>query len=259
MDQNQKVIDIRYSTILLVVLIALTVSFGLVDKNEDETTDENDFAVVELFTSQGCSSCPAADRLLSEFIAKKDDKVFGLSFHVSYWNYLGWKDPYSKEEFTERQRQYARTFNNSNIYTPQMVVNGTKEFVGSNRVAAEKAMEQAFASSNKHNISLNIVQENNKLDISYTLDGSLSEQLVNFAVVEKDREDLVSRGENRNRTLHHDNVVRLFKTLPADKAGIVTMSLPGDLNLDKSAVIAYVQHKRTMAITGATRSRLANK
>src|SRR5258708_28691391 len=93
--------------------------------------------VIELFTSQGCSSCPAADKNLAEIIEKAEvngQQVIGLSFHVDYWNYIGWKDPYSKAEFTERQRKYSAHMNSESVYTPQMIVNSEKEFIGSDKI-----------------------------------------------------------------------------------------------------------------------------
>ena len=253
MDQDQKTTKVKYVSFLLVTLAVFSVSSGLMDKEEDDMTDENNFALIELFTSQGCSSCPAADKLLSEFVAKEDDKIYGLSFHVSYWNHLGWKDPYSKKEFTERQRQYARTFSNSNIYTPQMVVNGTHEFVGSNRLKAEKAIAQAFDEAYTHKINLNRVVMDRKVEVTYKINGPLKERHLHFAIVEKDLKNRVSRGENRDRLLHHDNVVRYFKTLPAEESGLISLPLPPGLDPDNSAVIAYVQHQHTMKITGAAR------
>lgn len=101
--------------IVVIVGLALTLSFK-------QNNDSYSVTVVELFTSQGCSSCPSADKLLSEL--SKKENVLALSFHVSYWNYLGWKDPYSNEQYTERQRDYARVLHLRSIYTPQMIVNG---------------------------------------------------------------------------------------------------------------------------------------
>ena len=103
------------------------------------------FALVELFTSQGCSSCPAADKYLSELIekAKKEGKtIFALSFHVDYWNYIGWRDPYSSKEFTDRQKTYFENTKTTSIYTPQVLVNGSEEFVGSNKKGIEGAVDR---------------------------------------------------------------------------------------------------------------------
>jgi hypothetical protein len=97
--------------------------------------------VVELFTSQGCSSCPPADALLGE-LAKKSD-VLALGFHISYWDGLGWKDPLSNPDSTERQRAYARRLGDGRVYTPQIVVDGTSEMVGSDRQAVLDALHAA--------------------------------------------------------------------------------------------------------------------
>jgi hypothetical protein len=99
--------------------------------------------VVELFTSQGCSSCPPADRLLGELARRAD--VVALGFHISYWDRLGWRDPLSSRASTERQRDYDRRFTDGTVYTPQIVVDGTIEMVGSNRRAVLAAVEKAGA------------------------------------------------------------------------------------------------------------------
>src|SRR5271167_1475342 len=105
-------------------------------------------AVVELFTSEGCSSCPPADAALAEMAAnarKSGAPVFALAFHVDYWNYLGWTDRFSDAAYTRRQSDYARAFNTDQVYTPQMIVNGVDQFVGSDRDAAKRAIDAALA------------------------------------------------------------------------------------------------------------------
>jgi hypothetical protein len=97
--------------------------------------------VVELFTSQGCSSCPPADRLLGELATRAN--VIALGFHIDYWDRLGWKDPLSTSAATDRQRIYAHRFNAGQIYTPQMVVDGTREMIGSGRTAVLAALSEA--------------------------------------------------------------------------------------------------------------------
>src|SRR6516165_10211815 len=98
-------------------------------------------AVVELFTSQGCSSCPPADKLLGE-LAKRDD-LLALSLPIDYWDYLGWKDTLASHDFSERQREYAQSRGDGAVYTPQAVINGTDDMVGSDRSAIESAVKQA--------------------------------------------------------------------------------------------------------------------
>src|SRR5690349_9744798 len=99
------------------------------------------FAILELFTSEGCSSCPPADLLLPQ-LASTDAGIIPLSFHVDYWDQYGWKDPFSNASFTDRQRDYAKHFRLESIYTPQLVINGEKELVGSNRSLAEKEISK---------------------------------------------------------------------------------------------------------------------
>lgn len=98
--------------------------------------------IVELFTSQGCSSCPPADRFLTELAAREEFEIIPLSFHVDYWNYIGWTDPFSSPAWSDRQRHYARSFGGNRVYTPQMVVNGRWEGVGSNRREIARLLER---------------------------------------------------------------------------------------------------------------------
>lgn len=211
--------------------------------------DSGSVAVIELFTSQGCSSCPAADKLLSEL--SKNENIIPLSFHVSYWNYLGWKDPYSSEQFTERQRTYAKKLKLRSIYTPQMIVNGTSEFVGSNRSRAESAVKNAISSQE---IRLNAIeQKQNSVVFNYSISGTIENEWLNVALVERHVKNEVPRGENRGRVLEHDNVVRVFKTLEASQSGSVSLTLPGNLNAGNTMVIAYVQKQNTFEITGAAK------
>ena len=117
------------------------------------------FAVVELFTSEGCSSCPPADKLLGQIDerARADgSRVFPLAFHVDYWNHLGWTDPFSSEASSNRQRDYGRALHLESIYTPQMIVNGEREFVGSNGEIAEKAVSEALSRPEENTITLHL-------------------------------------------------------------------------------------------------------
>ncbi len=203
--------------------------------------------IIELFTSQGCSSCPAADKNLTEILEqkKKEGKeVYGLSFHVDYWNYIGWKDPYSSKDFTERQRNYAHHLNLPTIYTPQMIVNGKVEFVGSNKQLAIKLIEEASQRKSYYQITINKLHiEENRITFLYVLDKPSTDEQLNIALVEKEVENFVSRGENSGKKLHHANVVRLFKSIVASKEGEIEIAVPSNLNLKKSSLIIYVQRK----------------
>lgn len=226
---------------LLVVGALLALSFV--------KSDNPNPIVVELFTSQGCSSCPSADKLLGEL--SKDEHVLALSFHVSYWNYLGWKDPYSSEQFTERQRTYAQKLRLNSIYTPQMIVNGTDEFVGSSRAKAEAAIKQA-TSTQEVQLQMTSNKEN-AIVVNYKLTGSTENEWLNIALVEKHVKNEVPQGENQGKVLEHDNVVRVFKTLEAKKSGSITITLPEKSNMQNAMVIAYIQRQNTFEITGAAK------
>src|SRR5438105_829629 len=121
--------------------------------------------VVELFTSQGCSSCPPADALIHGIAndPAMRGRVIPLAFHVDYWDSLGWRDPFSSAEWTQRQARYARTMRLSSAYTPQAVVNGTREFVGSNRSALSAALEKASNDKALAEITLTARREGNSL------------------------------------------------------------------------------------------------
>lgn len=233
------------------------------------------FAVVELFTSEGCSSCPPADRLLWELAAQADKEgkpVFVLSFHVDYWNQLGWADPFSRPEFTRRQRRYAES-REGRVYTPQMIVNGTDEFVGSRSGEARRSIAGALERSAGAAIALTLdtVPPDNPIDrgagaavvlnglgVSYRVTGGNEGDLVNLAVVEKGLAVPVRRGENSGRTLKHHNVVRVFRTLrlEAKGEGRVRMALPPELKAEKASLIAYLQRAATLEILGAAKADL---
>ena len=210
------------------------------------------FAVVELFTSQGCSSCPSADKVLSKIIDNAEGKpVYGLSFHVDYWDYLGWKDPYSTKAYTNRQRKYAVALRSSSVYTPQMIINGTDEFVGSNGVKAEYLVKSALQVPAVHQVKFEVDNQGSRVAIEFRLSGATTNKVINFALVERNIKTNVTRGENRNRLLAHDNVVRGFLQIPASIAGEIEMSIPKDLVTSNAAVIVYVQDAHTYEITGS--------
>lgn len=214
-------------------------------------------AVVELFTSQGCSSCPPADALLGDIIAKTKatgTQVFALSFHVDYWNYLGWKDPYSQAQFSSRQRRYGQRF--GSVYTPQMVVNGQTAFVGSSKYKSELAIDAALETPSAAKIRLSAPKfvGEQRVKIPYGLDGDYEGCTLHVALVERDLNVQVKRGENHGRYLEHDNVVRKFQTFENNYAqtGGFVLDAPKDLNWDNASVIVYLQDEKTWRIIGAS-------
>ena len=214
------------------------------------------FAVIELFTSQGCMRCPAADLLLSKVVNEAEgvgNSVIGLSFHTTYYNHLGWKDPYSSKTNDERQEQYANQFVYDNLYTPQMVVNGTYEFTGASEVAIKHALNKAFNRPTTAQVAAKVKKHRHHITIDYEIYGVKQDCHVNFALVDSEAENHVPQGENKNRRLIHSNVVGAFKSLKAKKKGRVTMSLPDDFEIDNSFLAIYIQDIHNMEILGASR------
>jgi len=218
-----------------------------------EVTAEN-FTVVELFTSQGCHSCPPADRLLSSLVteaAENGKTIYPLSFHVDYWNYLGWKDPYSDSEFSDRQRRYANRLNSS-VYTPQMVFNGESEAVGSRPEKVQRHLKKSLKKMNNSDIQIQATSKGNKIEVTYSVSDAPRNTVLNIALVERNISDQIKRGENRGKELHHDNVVRVFKTERATKSEReVSIKVPTDVDLSQSSIIAFLQNANTLEISGA--------
>ena len=222
------------------------------------TTQPAGFAIVELFTSEGCSSCPPADALMAELTdeaRKSGTAIYGLEFHVDYWNGLGWKDPFSSADFSQRQSAYARHMNLANIYTPQMVVNGTAEFVGSDRSAAKRTIDKALSSAVSTKVSLRPVlsSDTKNYDVTFTVQDAPVDTTFNLALVERGLTTDVKRGENGGQTLKHANVVRWFTSsaIKADGHGVVQVpKLPNSIE-SHLTLIGFVQMRGPGAIVAA--------
>ena len=216
--------------------------------------------VVELFTSEGCSSCPSADRVMTQIVdqqAKSKAPVYGLVFHVDYWDRLGWPDRFASRRHTERQQLYARVLENDRVYTPQMIVNGRTEFVGSNAKLADRAIGQSREAAAKVAVQASLQRlGDGKVRVHYDLDQVVAGAVVNVAIVETDLTTNVRRGENSGETLRHANAVRAWETVdPKSKRdGDVELTVPKDLRADHSRAIVYVQSRETMEILGANQT-----
>lgn len=219
----------------LVILLTL-ISISTYAQNNDSGV------LLELFTSQGCSSCPPADELIDQVKkVHKDKNVYVLSYHVDYWNRLGWKDPFSAEEYSDYQREYAQQFASRSIYTPQTVVNGSEHFVGSSEVKTNNALKKYSRSKSTNTIKLaNVQQEKNVITIAYQVDGDAFDRLT-FALVIAERITKIGRGENRNRILKNTNIVA-NRILVKEHTGQVRISIPDWIEKDdRLSVIAYTQ------------------
>lgn len=217
--------------------------------------------VVELFTSEGCSSCPAADAALRELETAQSVpgvEVIALGQHVDYWNRLGWKDPFSSAQFTDRQRAYAAGFGTGS-YTPQAVVNGQFEFVGSNRPALAAALAKAAQGPRA---TVRLARAANAFTVQVAdLPAGTPAANVLLAITETGLSTQVGRGENSGRLLRHAAVVRALRPLGPVGSGLFAATAPLALRpewkVENLHAVVLVQDPTTHHIVGAASLPLA--
>ncbi|MGI5520949.1 DUF1223 domain-containing protein [Micromonospora sp. CA-259024] len=219
------------------------------------------FAVVEMFTSQGCNSCPPAEEVLTGIerdARQRGEPIFALGFHVDYWDHLGWPDRFADAAYTARQEAYARAFGSGRLYTPQMVVNGTAEFVGSDRRRAADAIASALMPTAATPVTLSVQGTDDggggrRVVLDYRTERPSGHAVLNVAVVERGLVSEIARGENAGRTLRQDNVVRAFTAVDLEaERGRVELTTAPDLDPRNASVVGYVQQNGNQAIIGAT-------
>jgi len=185
--------------------------------------------LVELFTSEGCSDCPPADNLLEQLDVKQPiagAEAIVLSEHVTYWNHDGWRDPFSLDAMTERQENYGRRFGLDSSYTPQMVVDGTTQFVGNNAKALVAAVSNA-AKTSKQPLSIASANRDHG-SVIFSVHGAESSHAKLYAVLAADAtHSEVTRGENAGRTLHHTAVVREIREFDGEISDGRSLKLAG--------------------------------
>ena len=211
------------------------------------------FAIVELFTSEGCSSCPAADETVARLAKEFKGKVYIIGFHVDYWNNLGWKDVYSSPAFTSRQRDYADFFSLNSMYTPQVVVNGKTELVGSDENKLRATVQRELKTNLPVFISLAAKRSGDEaVTVSYTVSGA-EKSVINIALVQLHAVSDVKRGENSGRKLEHINIVRDFATMDItpNMKGDIHLRIPKGASLQDFHIIAYAQAKQGRQVTAA--------
>ncbi len=211
---------------------------------------EKPLTVVELFTSQGCSSCPPADAFLGELADR--DGVLALSFHVDYWDYIGWKDPFASARHTRRQRDYARAFRLRYVYTPQMVIQGTVQATGSDRAAVEAAIDRGRQVGR---IPVTLGRDAGGKVIASIPQAETEEELAVWAVVYDRRHvTAVKRGENRGRTITNRNVVRGLRRIATWRGAALQVPVAvSDMAAAGDACAVVLQSTRTGRIFGAAR------
>jgi hypothetical protein len=222
--------------------------------------------IVELFTSEGCSDCPPADALLRQINLRQTragQLIVGISEHVTYWNSLGWKDPFSSPEFTDRQNDYASRISPEGPYTPQMVVNGREQFVGGDVNALQKAL--GYEARRTH-LELNILSSalsSSGLDVKFSIVGETSKPLDIVAVLADDADrSNVLRGENGGRLLQHVSVARSLVRVATVKGATqqsIHVAFPDGFHLDSGSghhLILFAQDQHQGAIEGAATTAL---
>ena len=215
--------------------------------------------VVELFTSEGCSSCPPADALLMALDLRQPvagAEIIALGEHVDYWNDLGWKDRFSSAQSSQRQSRYAARFRLDSAYTPQMVINGRTEFVGNDSAHAAKAIAEA-ARSLAAPPAIAIAATANDVEVTVT-SASPHPRDVFLAITESDLSTQVGKGENHGRLLRHTAVVRQMRKIGATSAGRFSARSEFKLNpewrRDHLRAVIFLQDPSTLEISGAAQA-----
>jgi hypothetical protein len=246
-------------------LLAVSLESHAASPNAPINATPSSVAIVELFTSEGCSSCPPADSLLQQINLKQTEAgqlVVGISEHVTYWNNLGWKDPYSSPVFTDRQHVYASRLSPEGSYTPQMVLNGRDQFVGSDGPALERALRD---DARRGHFALHIISSapaSDGIDVKFAFAGNPSKPLDIIAVVSDDTDrSNVLRGENGGRQLQHVSVARSMgrvATVKTDGEQSVHVSLPEGILAGAPGhhLILFAQEPHQGAILGAATAAL---
>lgn len=231
------------------LIVTLTAAMALVD---DARADQQP-VLVELFTSQGCSSCPPADEYLGE-IAGRDD-VIALSMHVDYWDYLGWRDVFASPAHTQRQRAYAAHMEERMVYTPQIIVNGTEALVGSHRASVDDAITRHGSKPAHAEIALSLHGERLVADIAPTPDVAAAAGRVLMVWYSEAESVAIRAGENNGRKITYHNVVSGWSSLGDWRGGRIAMTAPKPIDADGVAV--FVQQGDGGPILGAAKLTLA--
>ena len=213
--------------------------------------------IMELFTSQGCSSCPPADALLAEYASAHNMNIIPLSFHVDYWNRLGWADPFSNSAYSARQRWYSEHLPKGSVYTPQLIVNGRGEAVGNNRNTVKRLVEKELSEKVSESILVeNIAVAQNSISFHYKTTNAGKNDVLNIALVQKQATTNIRAGENEGVTITNHNIVRSFTTQQINNDGSGQISLPPSFKASEYALVVYLQNKNDLTINAAVMKEL---
>ena len=204
--------------------------------------------VIELYTSQGCSSCPPADAMLHD-LAKRDD-VIALALHVDYWDYIGWADVFAKPEFTARQHAYARAASSATVYTPQMIIGGLDHVIGSRPM---QVMDTVQAHSRKGNpVAVSLTRSGNRVQIN-AQPGGRGDYVVQLVRYTPQETVSIRRGENAGRNLSYSNIVTSWDVISEwDGRSVLNLAAPAP---GSDPIVVIIQHAGNGPVVGAARLR----
>jgi hypothetical protein len=245
---------LSFAAILLIATLASTafITAHLTNK----PGDGKNFAVVELFTSEGCSSCPPADELVAKIQKEENGKpVYILAFHVDYWNRLGWKDAFSSAEYSARQNEYARYLHLQSVYTPQIVVDGKTEFVGSEERTLRTAISNSLQKTPAAQLNVEILKTTkNEVSLKYSVEGDDKNSVLQLALIQKWAKTKVESGENGGHTLSHVQIVRKLQSIPLNEnSGKTSIALPANFDPANWELIGLLQNKFNGSVMGAAK------
>ena len=238
-------------------LLALVFNISAFGQSSTDKATKKGFAVLELFTSEGCSSCPPADDLMGKIQNEyKDRPVYVLSYHVDYWDNLGWKDIFSNADYTKRQYDYGKWLKKEPIYTPQLIINGRTDYIGSQETIVRGGIIKALSKSTEVGLDFSARKEAEGVVVNYKVNGNSKNTRLVLALVQKSVKNKVKRGENEGKLLSHYQVVRnlTFQKLAIDEKGSVKVSFPKNFDSQNGEIIGFIQDNTTGAILGATKA-----
>ena len=250
---------------LLIAAVIVSVAFAFTRTHHDAVTKvavNSGFALIELYTSEGCSSCPPADKLVAKIAQEyKDKEVYVLAYHVDYWNRLGWKDVFSSPQYSARQKEYSNYLKLDGVYTPQAIVNGKTEFVGSDESKMHSVIQQSLSKNASADITLsNVKISGNKANLQYHVTGAQANSNLMLAVIQKHAQTQVRAGENSGRMLPHINIVQKLQIVGLkNNAGNAEISLPDSFNTKDWGIVCFVQSNRDGEIQAVQKAVLDNK
>ena len=239
--------------ITLIGLISASIQTQAEFTELESAETANGIVVLELFTSQGCSSCPPADELLRKVKQSNKEHVYTIAYHVDYWNYIGWEDPFSSEKYSAKQSQYNRKFNSRSNYTPQLVINGKDHFVGSDAQKLYQNIGLYGSVVAENQIEINSVdREPAKILLEYKIDGSLEDKRLRAILVIEERTTKIKRGENINRTLTNSNIaISEAKKSIDQQNGRIQIIIPDLVHPDDKLTTILIIENEDLDIVGA--------